>query len=150
MKKHIIFIFSCVLIGGILIGCGSKPKNEQDNTTQTTTAPASAEPAKDKYKKIAQEANKKLPLMVPGGLRQDKEEAVSKNEYKYSFTFTKDPAVTQEEFVRSLKPALSIGLQNSKDMDSFRKDKMILIYSYYKMDGSLFAEIKLNPEEYTK
>ncbi|MBB4037113.1 hypothetical protein GGR21_003028 [Dysgonomonas hofstadii] len=150
MKKYIVFIFSCILIGGIITSCGSKPKTEENNQTGTTTTQVSTEPAKDKYKKIAEKLNKEMPMVIPGGLRMDKAEAVSKREFRYKYTFTKEPAVSAEEFIRNTKPALTLGLQPMKDMDDFRKDKIILIYSYHKMDGSLFAEIRLNPEEYTK
>lgn len=150
MKKYIILIFSSILIGSIITGCGSKQKKEQDNQAGATTAQVTAEPAKDKYKKIAEELNKEMPMLIPGGLRMDKAEAVSKSEFRYKYTFTKDPVISAEEFIRSSKPTLTLGLQSMKDMDDFRKDKITLIYSYHKMDGSLFAEIKLKPEEYTK
>jgi len=129
--------------------CGSKQKQESDNPG-TTTAQVAAEPAKDKYKKIAEQLNKDMPMVIPGGLRMDKAEAVSKSEFKYYYTYTKDPVVSAEEFERSMKPALTLGLQATKEMDDFRKDKITLIYSYHKMDGSLFAEIRIKPEEYTK
>lgn len=150
MKKYITFIFSCLFIAGVMISCGSKQKNEPDNQSGTVTTQVSAEPAKDKYKKMAEEINKEMPMVIPGGIRMDKAEAVSKTEFGYKYTFTKDPVVSAEEFIRSTKPAITLGLQSTKEMDGFRKDKMTLIYSYYKMDGSLFAEIILKPEEYTK
>ncbi len=149
MKKNISVLSLGILIAVLVISCGSKQK-ENETSQQQTTVTASTEPATEKYKKMAEEINKEMPMVIPGGIRMDKAEAVSKNEFKYSYTFTKDPTVSGEEFTRSTKPALTIGLQSTKDMDTFRKDKMILIYSYHKMDGSLYAEIRLNPEEYTK
>jgi len=150
MKKYMIFALCCVFTAGVLSGCGSKPKNDEKG--DTTVSAAKSEAPKEKFVKMAAEANKKMPLVVPGGLRQDKEEALSKTEYKYHYTFTKEPAVSAEEFVRSTKPMLSMGLKTVKDdnVDMLRKEKMTLIYAYHKMDGSLFAEVRILPEEYSK
>ncbi len=146
-----IFALCCVFTAGILSGCGSKPKTDEtgDKTVSTT---AKSEAPKEKFVKMAAEANKKMPLVVPGGLRQDKEEALSKTEYKYHYTFTQAPVVSAEEFVRSTKPMLTMALKTVKDdnIDMLRKEKMTLIYAYHKMDGSLFAEVKILPEEYSK
>jgi len=150
MKKIPTFTVAFLFIIMMATGCGSKQKQDAENQQGAATTQVSSEPAKDKYKKIAEELNKEMPMVIPGGLRMDKAEAVSKSEFRYKYTFTKDPAVSAEEFTRNSKPVLTMALQSAKDMDDFRKDKMILIYSYHKMDGSLFAEIRLNPEEYTK
>lgn len=149
MKKYVSLFIVSVICAAMLVGCGSKSKTDNAAGTEIA-AKNSSEPARDKYVKMAKEANAKMPMVVPGGLRMDKFEAVSKNELKYYYTFTQEPVVSAEEFVRSSKPALTLGLQTMKDpeIDMFRKDKMTLIYSYYKLDGTLFAEIKVSPEEY--
>ncbi len=148
MKNILFIVLYFSLLTGALISCGSKSKN--DNTTETTTE-QKREPAKDKFIKMAKEANAQMPMPMPGGIRMDKVEAVSKNEFKYYYTFTQTPSVTPEEFIRNTKVALTLALQQTKgdDLDMFRSEKMTLIYAYYTMKGELFAEIAVFPEEYS-
>lgn len=147
MKKFVSIVLYCTIILGVLSGCGSKSKNEN---SPTETSVVKKEAPDKKYIELAKETNKKMPMVLPVGIRQDKVEAVSKNEFKYYYTFTKEPEVSAEEFIRSAKPALSLGARESKEdiFATFKKDKMTLIYAYYKMDGSLFAEVILKPEDY--
>lgn len=151
MKKIIVITMSLCLLMVINSGCGSKSKKE--NAAETTSvAEQQREPAKGKFVELAKGINKKMPMPMPGGIRMDKAEALSKKDFKYYYTFTQDPAISAEEFVRSTKLALTLGLQSTKgdDLDMFKKEKMNLIYAYYTMDGKLFAEIKLAPEDYLK
>lgn len=149
MRKILFTTFCCLLIISLATGCGSKNKTEDSKKTETTTE--ASKPPKDKYVKLAKEMNATMPAVFPGGLRMDKVEAVSVDEFKYVFTFTKDPAVSAEEFARSSKLALSMGISNGKEeLETLRKDKMTIIYAYYKMDGSLFSEIKITPQDYLK
>lgn len=150
MKRLILLSMTSLFLAVAITSC----RQEQNSKDQETSSEVEVtkEPAKEKYIKMAKEANTKMPKVVPGGLRQDKEDAISKSEYKYYYTFTQDPAVSAEEFVRSTKVALTLALQsasNADDIKSFQKDKITLVYAYYKMDGSLFAEIKIKPEEYS-
>lgn len=149
MKKIIVFVVLCSLIITANTSCNSKSKTDS-NTETTAVDQSSKEPAQKKYIELAKETNKKMPMPIPGGIRMDKAEALSKTELKFYYTFTKAPAVSAEEFIRSTKPALTLGLQTVKgdDLDMFKKDKMNLIYAYYTMDGKLFAEIRLTPEDY--
>ncbi len=149
MKKIIVFVVLCGLIITANTSCNSKSKTD-GNTETTAVDQTSKEPAQKKYIELAKETNKKMPMPIPGGIRMDKTEALSKTEFKFYYTFTKAPAVSAEEFIRSTKPALTLGLQTVKgdDLDMFKKDKMNLIYAYYTMDGKLFAEIRLTPEDY--
>lgn len=149
MKKLISVVFFCALIIGTLTSCGSKSKTDAPGTE---TPAAKGEAPDKKYVKLAEDANKGLPMIMPGGVRLDKVEAVSKKEFKYHYTFTQDPVVSAEEFKRNAKLPLSLAIQESNDdiFDKFRKDKMTLIYAYHKMDGSLFSEVRLEPEDYIK
>lgn len=148
MKRLIICVLCAFMLTATFTNCGSKSSKETSQS-EATVEPKK-EKAKDYYIKLAKETNKKMPMVLPMGIRQDRVEAVSKNEFKYYYTFTKDPEIPAEEFIRSAKPALSLGARESKEdiFETFKKDKMILIYAYYKMDGSLFAEVILNPEDY--
>lgn len=149
--KKIIFVTLCsILMMTTVFSCGSKSKTETAET-EATAKPKLEAPDK-KYVKIAEDANKELPQVVPGGIRLDKVEALSKKEFKYHYTFTQDPVVSAEEFRRNAKLPLSMAIQESGDdiFDKFKKDKMTLIYAYHKMDGSLFAEVRLEPEDYIK
>lgn len=149
MKKILFTTFCCLLIVMLGTGCGSKNKTGDSKTAETTTE--TPKPAKDKYVKLAKEINAKMPAIFSGGLRMDRVEAVSEDEFRYVFTFTKDPAVSAEEFTRSSKLALSMGISNGKqELETLRKDKMTITYAYYKMDGSLFSEIKITPQDYLK
>ncbi|WP_029903609.1 hypothetical protein [Prevotella sp. 10(H)] len=150
MKKTILFILCSILIAGISASCGSKTKT--DEQAETTSTDTKTEAPKEKFIKLAEETNKDLPKPMPGGIRLDKAVAVSKNEYKYCYTFTQVPTVSAEEFIRNVKPMLSLALQQmkGKDIDMFKSDKMTVIYAYYLMDGTLFAETALSPEDYKK
>lgn len=152
MRKCIIFVFSCFITIGILTSCGSKSKNENTEIDKTSKTEQKKDLPSKKYVQLAETMNASMPKVWPGGVRMDKAEAVSAKEYKFYFTFTKDPAISTEEFIRSSKPALAIGLKESNEEDTkmFRKDKMTVIFSYYKMDGSLFAEVVISPHEYAE
>ncbi|MBK5720708.1 hypothetical protein JGH11_07470 [Dysgonomonas sp. Marseille-P4677] len=151
MRKIIVVTIFCCLFLVLNSGCGSKSSKE-NNTETSSVSDQQKEPAKAKFIKLAKETNKKMPMPIPGGIRIDKVEAVSKTEFKYYYTFTQTPAVSAEEFIRNTKPALTLGLQTAKgeDLDMFRKEKMNLIYAYYTMDGNLFAEIQVTPADYIK
>jgi len=149
MKKILFTTLCCLLIIAIGTSCGSKNKEENSKPVEKTES--NAKPAKDKYVKLAKSINEKLPNPYPGGMRWDRVEAASEKEFRYVYTFIKEPNVSAEEFVRSSKLPLSMSIKDGKDeMETLRKDKMTIIYAYYKMDGTLFAEIKITPEEYTK
>lgn len=148
MKKILFTVFCCLMIIAAVTSCGSKSKTDDTKKTESATG---NKPAKDKYLKLATKMNAGMPQVFPGGIRMDRVEAVSDKEFRYVFTFTTEPAVSAEEFVRSTKLPLSMGVRDGKDeLETLRKDKMIISYAYYKMDGSLFAEIKIAPEEYSK
>lgn len=149
MKKIIFVVLCFTFVAAVFTSCGSKSKTD----TSATEAPVVKGEAPDKrYVKLAIEINKDMPKVYPGGVRLDKVEAVSKKEFKYHYTFTQDQVVSPEEFRRSAKLPLSLAIQESNEdiFNMFRKDKMTLIYAYYKMDGSLFAEVRLEPEDYIK
>lgn len=149
MKRIILLIFSFVLLCVVEYGCTPKQKGK-DSVEKVSEE--KKEPAKKELIEFAKATNAQMPKPMPGGIRMDKVEAVSKNEYRYHYTFTQAPAITPEEFVRASKVAMTLGLQNAKgdDIDIFKKNKMTLIYAYYTMDGKLFAEVKILPEEYIK
>lgn len=149
MKKIIYMVLCCALVTTAFTNCGSKSK--PDTSTIETPVVKGAAPDK-KYVKIAEETNKDLPMVVPGGVRLDKVEAVSKKEFKYHYTLTQEKNISAEEFIRSAKLPLSMAIKESDEdiFNKFKKDKMTLIYAYHKMDGSLFAEIRLEPEDYIK
>lgn len=149
MKKNILFILSCVFIIGFTTTCGSKQKSDKQSDAENVET-IKAEPATSKYVKLAEKMNANMPQFFPLGIRMDKVEAVSKNEFRYIYTFTQEPKVPSEEFIRGMKPALILGLQQEKEMDDFRKDKMTLLYTYKMMDGKIYAEIRLEPSEYSK
>lgn len=149
MKKILFTAFCCLMIIATGTSCGSKNKSSETGTQ--TTEKTNAKPAKDKYVKLAAKMNAGMPQVFPGGIRMDRVEAVSDKEFRYIFTFTGEPAVSAEEFVRSTKLPLSMGIRDGKEeLETLRKDKMTISYAYYKMDGSLFAEIKITPTEYSK
>lgn len=142
-------VFCCTLIVTAFTNCGSKSKPDT-STTEITVIKGEA-PDK-KYVKLAEETNKDLPMVVPGGVRLDKVEAISKKEFKYHYTLTQEKNISAEEFIRNAKLPLSIAIKESNEdiFNMFKKDKMTLIYAYHKMDGSLFAEVRLEPEDYIK
>lgn len=149
MKKIIFIVLCFTSIVTAFTNCGSKSKTDSPATENSVTK---GEAPDKKYIKLAEETNKDMPKVYPGGVRLDKVEAVSKKEFKYHYTFTQDQVVSPEEFKRSAKLPLSLAIQESNEdiFNMFRKDKMTLIYAYHKMDGSLFAEIRLEPEDYIK
>jgi len=150
MKKYIVLILSCVISLGVITSCGSKSKTDNGADEETSKSEMKPEPPKKKYVQLAEKTNATMPMVVPGGLRMDRAEAVSADVYKYYYTFTQEPAISAEEFIRSSKPAITLGLREKKgeDLDMFRKDKMTLLFAYYKMDGTLFAEVKISPNDY--
>jgi len=150
MKKYIVLILSCVITLGVVTSCGSKSKTDNAADEETSKSEMKPEPPKKKYIQLAEKTNATMPMVVPGGLRMDRAEAVSADVYKYYYTFTQEPAISAEEFIRSSKPAITLGLREKKgeDLDMFRKDKMTLLFAYYKMDGTLFAEVKISPKDY--
>lgn len=150
MKKIIFLILCSTLTIGALTSCGSKTKSEMSSETEKVINKADAPDAK--FVKLAEETNKTTPMPMPGGIRLDKAEAMSKKEYRYYYTFTQAPTVSAEEFARNARPMLTYALQNTsgKDIDLFKANKMIVYYAYYTMDGKPFAEIKLMPEDYIK
>lgn len=152
MKKYIAYIISCAITLGAISSCGSKSKTDSSSGDTTLQTEVKTDPPLKKYVKLAEKANASMPVILPGGIRMDRAEAVSAKEYKYVYTFTQDPVVSLEDFIKATKPAISLGMREQKgeDLDMFRKDKMTVIYAYYKLDGSLFAEVKINPEDYIK
>lgn len=152
MKKYIILAFSCLVTIGMITSCGSKSKNDNSAEENVSKVEIKPDPPKKKYVLLAEKMNASMPKVWPGGMRMDRAEAVSANEYKYYFTNTKEFAVSPEEFVRASKPAIAIGLREKDDEDvkMFRKDKMTVTFAYYKMDGTLFAEVKITPNEYAE
>lgn len=150
MKKILFTVCCCLLIVALGTGCGSKNKAD-DSSKSTEKAADNKSKPKDKYIKLAEKMNAGMPQVFPGGIRMDRAEAVSDKEFKYIYTLTKDPVISVEEFIRSSKLPLSMGISEGKDeLETLRKDKMTVIYAYYKMDGTLFAEIKITPEDYTR
>lgn len=152
MRKYIVFALTCLITFGGLTSCGSKSKTDNTTDEKIAKTEVKAEAPKKKYIKLAEKANASVPVVLPGDIRMDRAEAVSATEYKFYYTFTKGPVVSVEEFIRSAKPALTMGLRENKgeDLDMFRKDKMTVIFAYYKLDGTFFAEIKVSPNEYTE
>ncbi|MDR2955698.1 MAG: hypothetical protein LBV43_11505 [Prevotella sp.] len=149
MKNSIVILIIAVLL--LSSSCGSKTKKENAETQNTETTKTDA--PSSKLVELAAKMNKDMPQVFPGGIRVDKVEAVSKTEFKYYYTFTQDPIVSVEEFERATKPMLSMAMQTAKgeeDIDLLKKNKMTVIYAYYKMDKSLFAEVKLEPKDYIK
>lgn len=149
MKKIILLTFCLIMFSVVEYSCTSKQKS---NDPEEKVSEEKKEPVKKEFLDLVKATNSKMPNPMPGGIRMDKVEAVSKNEYKFHYTFTQTPAISPEEFVRSSKVAMTLGLQVAKgdDIDLFKKHKMTLIYAYYTMDGKLFAELKILPEEYIK
>lgn len=149
MKKILFTTFCCLMIIAAGTSCGSKNKGGEDGSQ--TTEKTNVKPAKEKYVKLAAKMNADMPQFFPAGIRMDRVEAVSEKEFRYVFTCTQEPAISEEEFVRSTRLSSSMGISQGKgELETLRKDKMTIIFSYYKMDGSLFAEIKVTPEEYSK
>lgn len=155
MKKVIIYALCSILFIGVGTSCGSKSNTDNSNSTEATEINKDNSERSDatkKYIELAKKTNSQMPMPLPMGIRIDKVEAVSKNKYKYYCTFTKEPVVSSEEFIKTAKLPLAVALREGKgdDLDMFREDKMTVIYTYRKMDGSLFAEIVLTPEDYLK
>ncbi|WP_108823044.1 hypothetical protein [Dysgonomonas sp. Marseille-P4361] len=150
MKKILFYTLCSFLMLSLFTYCGQKADKKTGEIETQEQTQEQKEKATSYYLKLAEKENKNMPQVYNGGIRLDKLEAVSKNEFKYYYTMTNDPNVSQEEFVRSSKLPLSLGIRESKDkiFETFKKDKMTLIYAYYKMDGSLFAEVVLTPEDY--
>ncbi|MDU1889719.1 MAG: hypothetical protein E6767_03435 [Dysgonomonas sp.] len=154
MKKIILYFLCTALVAGTITSCGSKSNSNDANKTEATDKKTEKGPkaAKEKYIKLAEATNTLLPMPVPGGIRMDKAEAVSDKEFKFYYTFTTEPVIGVDEFVRSAKLPLAVALREgqSDDIKMFRDDKMTIVYAYFKMDGSLFAEIAISPDDYLK
>lgn len=103
---------------------------------------------KAKYVEMAEEVNAQMPMELPNGIRMDKAEAVSSNEFKYYYTFLTAPTVSSEDFIKATKGLLATAVKNQPDMKFFREDNMIITYVYNTSDNKLFAEIKISPEDY--
>lgn len=149
MKKIVFTVFCSLAIIVLATSCGQKKKDTDGGDAKTEKA--NLKPAKDKYVKLAKEMNASMPKLYPGGIRMDKVEALSENEFRYVFTFTSEPAISVEEFVRNSKLPLSMGVSDGEgELKTLRNDKMTIVYTYKKLDGSLFAEIKISPDDYIK
>jgi len=103
---------------------------------------------KAKYVEMAKEVNAKMPMELGNGIRMDKAEAVSADEFKYSYTFLSTPALSTDDFIKATKGLLATAVKNQPDMKIFRDDKMTIVYVYNTSDNKLFAEIKITPEDY--
>jgi len=125
MKKIFAVVLCCTLAFG-LYNCGSGPSK--------------------KYIKVAEAMNESLPRVM-NNMQMERVEAASNNEFKYYYTLLSEPTVSSEEFSKNQKAIMKEAFANNS-MDTYKKDKITLVYIYCKPDRSLFAEIKFTPNEY--
>lgn len=121
-------LFCALIAAPFLIGCKSEPT--------------------EKYIKIAEAINSRTPYEYNRGLRLDSAKAISQKEFKYYYTLLNDPNTSKGNFIGSSKPQIITNLKGSASTEEFKTDKMTIIYSYHKVDGSHFAEFEINADEY--
>lgn len=97
---------------------------------------------------MAQEINEQMPREFNRGMRMDSVKAISAKEFKYYYTLLNDPKTSSGNFINSSKPQILRGLKGSASSDSFREDNMTIIFSYFKANGSKYAEFEVTPSEY--
>lgn len=102
----------------------------------------------EKYLKIADGINANTPFEFNRGLRLDSAKAISQHEFKYYYTLLNNPNTSKGNFINSSKPQIVNKLKGTASALEFKNDNMTIIYSYYKAEGSQFAEFEVRPEEY--
>ena len=100
-----------------------------------------------KYQIVVEQINEQLPVDYPGGVRIEKAELVG-DIFRYYYTFLENPKMTVEEFVSSSRTNIISLVRNHSELKIFRADKMTIAFVFQKEDGSVFAEIKITPEDY--
>ncbi len=122
--KKLIFLLSCIILIGIIQGCSGN----------------------DKYKKIIDELNAKLPREARG-VRVDKI-TVEDQTYKSYYTMLVDLPTPSEDELAQAKTILIETVKSEPMYKMFRDDNMDFLFIYRKADGSTLWETKLTPEDY--
>lgn len=101
----------------------------------------------NKYKIIVEELNGQLPADYPGGVRIEKVE-LDGDVFKYYYSLSAELEVSAEEFVSNFRDNVVSMVVNQSDLKIFRDEKMTIAFIFQNKDGSVFAEIKVTPEDY--
>lgn len=125
MRKVLTILLCCILALG-LYSCGGGPSK--------------------KYIKVAEAMNESLPKVM-NDIQMERVEAAPNNEFKYYYVLLSEPTVSSEEFSKNQKAVMKEAFTHNS-MDTYKKDKITLVYIYCKPDRSFFAEIKFTPDEY--
>lgn len=147
MKTFLKLIIVSIILSSIISSCGNK-RTQNKQETKTEEAKTQKQRIADKYIKMAEEINKQTPIEMMNNIQLDKAEALDDNIFKYYYTFNEEPKTTSDIFIKITKPTIVAMLQNAPEMKEMKNDRITIIYIYYKKDKSLFAEIKVSPEEY--
>lgn len=147
MKNYFILVAASFFLMTAAVSCNGKKSNSEDKNT-TNVEQSGEAPASEKYLKMAEEVNKHTPVTIMDNIQLDKAEALKGNIFKYYYTFMEDPKPTSEQFITITKPMIIPMLKNSEEMQEMKKDNITIVYAYHKKDKSLFAEIKITPDEY--
>ncbi|WP_108822665.1 hypothetical protein [Dysgonomonas sp. Marseille-P4361] len=100
-----------------------------------------------KYQIVIDELNEQLPADYPGGVRIEKAE-LDGDVFKYYYSLSSDMEVSSEEFVSNFRDNVVSMVVNQSDLRIFRDDGMTIAFVFQNKDGSVFAEIKVTPEDY--
>lgn len=100
-----------------------------------------------KYQIVVDELNEQLPADYPGGVRIEKAE-LDGDVFKYYYSLSSDMEVSSEEFVSNFRDNVVSMVVNQSDLRIFRDDGMTIAFVFQNKDGSVFAEIKVTPEDY--
>lgn len=101
----------------------------------------------NKYQIVVDELNEQLPADYPGGVRIEKAE-LDGDMFKYYYSLSSGLEVSAEEFVSNFRDNVVSMVVNQSDLKIFRDDGMTIAFVFQNKDGSVFAEIKVTPEDY--
>jgi len=98
----------------------------------------------------ASQMNKNLPMMIDSETRLDSTMASPGKIFIYSYTVVNYTIaeLDVEAFTNAMRPNLVNHTKTSKDMESFRKNKVTLKYNYRDKNGREIAQITITPNDY--
>lgn len=100
-----------------------------------------------KYQIVVEELNRQLPADYPGGVRIEKAE-LDGDVFKYYYSLSSELDVPAEEFVSNFRDNVVSMVVNQSDLKIFRDDRITIAFVFQNKDGSVFAEIRVSPEDY--
>jgi len=100
--------------------------------------------------KTAQEINKNCPMMIDKDTRLDTTLGGPGNRFTYYYTLINYGAddLDTEKFISLMKPRLLNNVKTNKDMETFRKKNVEIVYVYRSKDQKEIGRIILSPSDY--